>query len=185
MRTALRLGAALSVGWMVACGGEPGADSAALRVPERDLTLQRPAPQVVEVASPVELARSRPEVRTPRRPRAAPKPAPAPESPEAPDAAPTPQPVVALTPAVERPSEAVAEAEAATGSDRELAPGKTVTVIPASAGPSTASDEIGMPPARASRGIFIGGGGGTCRPRRGGGVRGLGPPRPLAGRLRL
>jgi hypothetical protein len=60
--------------------------------------------------------------------------------------------------------------------DRELLPGKTVTVIPASSGPSAGSDRTDeLPPARGR--TLVTGGGGTCRGRgRGPGIPGA--PRP-------
>jgi hypothetical protein len=65
----------------------------------------------------------------------------------------------------------------AASSGRELAPGKTVTVIPVSSGPSIRADEDdSWLPSERPRGIIMGGGG-RC-PRRGG-VRGIG----IAGRI--
>ena len=148
--------------------------------PERDLTLQAPAAAVVEVASPVELSRPAPESKSPAaRPPARPKPAPVP--------LPEPEPEAALVAEVEPvvlPTAAIAEAavepvpeEQPAADGRELAPGKTVTVIPASNGPLIEADgDDSWLPSERARGI-IGAGGGTCRPR--GGVRGIG----IAGRI--
>jgi hypothetical protein len=71
--------------------------------------------------------------------------------------------------------------DADAGAGRELAPGKTVTIIPASAGPATVAEEPEWGPvADRSRGVMVGGGP-RCRPRGGvrGGVRGIG----IAGRI--
>jgi len=60
---------------------------------------------------------------------------------------------------------------------RELAPGKTVTVIPVSSGPTLEADEDdSWLPSERPRGIIVGGG---DRCRRRGGVRGIG----IAGRI--
>ncbi|MBA3317112.1 MAG: hypothetical protein H0T50_03355 [Gemmatimonadales bacterium] len=151
-------------------------------LPARDLTLRSPATPSLEVASPVELARPRVEpqparrrVRTPR-PALAPSPAPVPASPVKDPAVLVP----ALSPALVLADPAPVE-DVAVGAGRELAPGKTVTVIPASAGPSSAAPdtEEGWAPSQPARGVMVGGGGGRCRPR--GGVRGIG----IAGRIPL
>jgi hypothetical protein len=130
------------------------------------------------VASAVELDRPAPParpVRTVVRPRPRPRPAPAPEPVPAPEAvtveAMAPAPLVAEAPPEPKP-------ESATGG-RELAPGRTVTIIPVSNGPVLeAEDDDSWLPSERSRGIGLGGGGGgTCKPRRG--VRGIG----IAGRI--
>jgi hypothetical protein len=137
--------------------------------PDRDLTLKPPAPSAMPVVSAVELDRPEPPappVRTVR-PRPRPKPAPAPVTES-----------IALEPAAPAPAvtQPTPEPEPASGG-RELAPGKTVTVIPVSNGPviEAAEDDSWLPSERA-RGIGLGGGG-TCKPRRG--VRGIG----IAGRI--
>ena len=152
----------------------------AASAPDRDLTLQAPAAEIVDVASPVELSRPAPASRVPAaRPRPRPGPAPEPLPEPEPDPAPVAEPEAAPAVAVAEAAvevEPVPEAQAAAGG-RELAPGKTVTVIPASNGPvlEAEADDSWLPSER-PRGI-IGGGGGTCRPR--GGVRGIG----IAGRI--
>jgi hypothetical protein len=89
-------------------------------------------------------------------------------------------------PAVENPApaptvpvaaEAASVEDMAVGAGRELAPGKTVTAIPASSGPTYApeADDSWVPEGPA-RGLVVGGGD-TCRRR--GGVRGIG----IAGRI--
>ncbi|MBA3892501.1 MAG: hypothetical protein H0X69_02240 [Gemmatimonadales bacterium] len=144
----------------------------------RDLTLQAGAMPAVEVASPVELSRPAPETprraSTSRKPVAAPAPAPVPEAPPAELPAPAFSEAVAVV-TMEAPAE-----EVALGAGQELAPGKTVTVIPASSGPSSAPAEPSWVPTGPSRSVIIeggGGGGGKCRPR--GGARGIG----IAGRI--
>ena len=86
-------------------------------------------------------------------------------------AEPTPEPVT--VPAV---SEALAEPAAtdeASARGRELAPGKTVTVIPVASGPSVEADgDDSWLPSERPRGI-VAGGGGTCRRRGGGGGIGI------------
>jgi len=156
---------------------DAGAHSAAL--PERDLTLQTPPAPAVEVTSAVELSRPAAESRREGRARVSPRPAPAAAPDPVPEVAPTleaafPLPAVAVAEVAAEP--AADEAEAADAS-RELAPGRTVTVIPASSGPSVTLEEPDWGPVGRS---IIGGGGsrpGTCRPR--GGVRGIG----IAGRI--
>jgi hypothetical protein len=148
-----------------------GAEGSAL--PERDLTLQVPATPAVEVASPVELSRAAPEPA--RRAKVSPKPATAPTANHVAAGAPAGQAAV--------PDSAVAVAEAPAepapmenaGAGRELAPGKTVTIVPVSSGPSVTAEDPSWAPDRRGGSTIIGGGegrGGRCRPR--GGVRGIG-----------
>jgi hypothetical protein len=96
---------------------------------QRDLTLAAPAPNV-EIASPVEL--DRPEPRA-ARPRAVRRHVSASNSPPI-DLEPV-RPAIIIQASL-RPMEAAPEPV----SGRELPPGKTVTLIPASSGPSTATD---------------------------------------------
>jgi hypothetical protein len=144
----------------------------------RDLTLQTAATPAVEVASAVELSRAAPEPKPVRRARVSPKPAPAPV-PEAAPAAPAavPDSTVAVAEVLAEPAPVE---DVALGAGRELAPGKTVTIIPASSQPSFAPDDSSWAYPEAGWGTSIrggGGGGGKCRPR--GGVRGIG----IAGRI--
>jgi hypothetical protein len=161
---------------MAGCAGEETRESAEARAPARDLTLQTPVPATLAIASPVELERpvkERPRAseKTPHRPRAAKavrKPVPPVK------AAPVVEPITQPAPAeVIQPAPAPVAEAAPAGAGRELAPGETITVIPASAGPSSSDgDELDLPVERArAGGIFIGRGGGTCRPK--GGVRGF------------
>ena len=178
MRQALRWTAALTLGLATAgCSGGSGAgeeSAAATAGLERDLTLSVAAAPALEVASPVELGRPEPPASrpTPRR-RSAPKPAPAPaEAPPEPDAAPTPEPV-AVPVSLASTDLPDAAAEAPMGAGRELLPGQTVTMIPASSGPSNGGDDIGLP-AEPGRGMFKGGAGNCPHPPRGVGGRPVG-----------
>ena len=146
----------------------------------RDLTLRSPATPVVEVASPVELSRPTPKAPTRRgvshRPVQPASAKPAPAFAPAPDIAPAAQ-AAAPAPAVRVAPEPAPVEDVAVGAGRELAPGKTVTAIPASSGPTYApeADDSWVPEGPA-RGLVVGGGG-TCRRR--GGARGIG----IAGRI--
>lgn len=136
MRTVYLLPLAAVVAAVGGCRSQ-GRESAAISLPQRDLTLAAQAPKV-EIASPVELQQLRTQYRAVRlspiaRPRSArrsslveTKPEPAAVAAAAAPVLPTPNPVAppAGTPADQ-------------GSDRELLPGETVTVIPASSGPSS------------------------------------------------
>lgn len=159
-----------------------GAAAAPTKDPTRDLTLQLPAAPALEVASPVELSRPSPKPTPAPRPKASPRPARAPAVAPKPVAEVSP-PASAVVPIPSLPvtevgAQPVEEESAAVGSGRELAPGKTVTVIPVSAGSSTPLEaEDSWSESRPARGILVGGGGGRCRPR--GGVRGIG----IAGRI--
>lgn len=161
MRTALGL-AVLSVGIM-ACGTAQADRGTATASLKRDITLQGSATEELQVASAVELGRPEPrQHNTPRR-KPSPKPAPAPSTREsAPMAAPAPELVAAPAPV------AVAEAPtpAPDPSGRELAPGKTVQLIPASSGPSSAGPETSYVPTD-GRGFKAGGGHCPTPPRRG------------------
>lgn len=103
---------------------------------QRDLTLAVSAPRL-ETAYPVELERPQPRVnrtRAPRRHVSVQKSAPVVVELE-PIRPAVPRPAVAIQPS---PSPAVTAPEPVSG--RELPPGKTVTLIPASSGPSTSID---------------------------------------------
>jgi hypothetical protein len=150
------------------------------KLPARDLTLRTPATPAIEVASPVELSRALPQPRSTRRPRISPKPAPAPAPDPVPEASPAAEAAVPAPTMEMVRAEPAPEEDATAGAGRELAPGKTVTVIPASSGPSYSPEEPSWGPPGPGRSVIIGGGGGRggkCRPR--GGVRGIG----IAGRI--
>jgi hypothetical protein len=157
------------------CGSEVR-EQAALSVPQRDLTLPAQVPEV-EIASPVELQAIRAQQQTVRPSRRARRPASAPR-PSSIEPKPTPKalaaaPVLTLPTfdSVAKPASTAAE----PANDRELPPGKTVTLIPASSGPSTASEgDDEFPTARGGTiGLGGGRGGGPCPPR--------GPGRGIAG----
>ncbi len=185
MRAASYLPLAFTAAVLVGCAAEShraSTEETASRategtgLPQRDLTLHAPATPAVEVASPVELSRPAPEPA--KRPRVSPRPAPAPVPEPAPEASPAAQvavpiPSVALAEVLAEPAPAE---ELGSGAERELAPGKTVTMIPVSSGPSISPEDHDWVPAT-GRGTIIRGKGGTCRPR--GGVRGIG----IAGRI--
>jgi hypothetical protein len=164
----------------VAAGGcrtaSEGTEQAALGVPQRDLTLQQtPAPEA-EVASAVELARTPTQRPTTQRPRRAHRAAPVQHSeadtPEAAPAALTPVPA----PVQPAPS-ALASAPDAPD-PHALAPGQSVTIIPASSGPTTPADWTDERPSGRERGVDVGGGGhgGRCKPRGTGRMPGRGLP---------
>jgi hypothetical protein len=119
-------------------------------VPQRDLTLVTQTAQV-EVASPLETQLLRTPSRSVHRSRMAARLAPAA----------APKPVVAAPQPVVQP---VPAAPAATPtSNRELPPGKTVTLIPVSSGPSIGTDKTAEFPGERGHTVRAHGGGGTCR----------------------
>ena len=137
------------------CNSQEGQQVAAAR-PQRDLALALQAPEV-EIASAVELGRAQAQpakhavTRTHRRSRAA---TPARASGPSSDIAAVTQPVAQPVPVPVVPVSYPA-------SDRELPPGKTVTMIPASSGPSTAAEPAEDFPT-IHRGTMGGHGGGRC-----------------------
>ena len=174
MRTALLLPLALAAA-AAGCGTTSGGrQETAYQVPARDLTLQEPDVPSVEVASPVELARTpahQASHRARRARRSEPQPrhetAGAGETPAA--AAPAPAPA-----ALEAAPVATAAAEPAD--PHALAPGQTVTIIPASnGGPTTDAAPAERLRPEGGRGVTTmhpgGHGGGGCKPRGGGGRR--------------
>jgi nucleoid-associated protein YgaU len=161
MRTIVPLLLTALVAVVAGCGSDLR-EQATGSVPERDLTLVTPTAQV-EVASPVEtqqIRAARPV--SARRSR--------PLEPKV-ELATVVAPVPAAEP-VAQPARPPAPAN-----DRELLPGKTVTVIPVSAGPPAGTDEVG---GRSDEGRpMVVRGGGTCRGRgRGRGPDIAGVPRP-------
>jgi hypothetical protein len=161
MRTLLLLPLALAVATGGCRTASQGTEQAAFRVPERDLTLRESGAPDVQVASPVELASIPTQRATIHRPQRARRPAPAPRpATPAPTLVPTPaEPVPLATSAVPEPPDPHA-----------LAPGQSVTIIPASSGPSTDPDWTDQRPSGPTRGIAVGSGGhgGGCHPRGGG-----------------
>jgi hypothetical protein len=155
---------------MVAGCGSQAEQPAARSIPKRDLTLVRQAPPI-ETASAVEMAQPKVQQRAiPVRQRARPAPVRAAPVLE-PKIEPVTLPLRVVAPAA---IDSVAEPAAAEPANaRELPPGKTVTVIPASSGPSVETDDFDdFPPLRGGTLIR---GEGTCRGRgRGRGPGGIG-----------
>lgn len=161
----------LAAAAVAGCGSEEGKQTASL--PDRNLSLPARTPEV-QIASPVELGRAQtqPSRRPLRRAR-----------PSSRAVVPTIVPAVlratsaATLPIVKPSSEAPAEVEA-PANDRELPPGKTVTIIPASTGPSVGSEGVEDLPPDTRRPMVVRGGG-TCRGRgRGPGIGIAAVPRP-------
>jgi hypothetical protein len=168
MRTIVLFPLTALVAVAVGCGSV-GREQATRSVPQRDLTLVRQTP-AVEIASPVETHQLRVQHRTVR-------PAFGSRSlePRVSFASVTaPAPVLAVPVPVTQP----VSTPASPANDRELLPGKTITVIPASSTPSTGSDGTDELPATRGR-TKVAHGGGGCRGRgRGPGI-GMAPaPRP-------
>jgi hypothetical protein len=154
---------------VVACGGPSRIQETATSVPQRDLTLSTASSSTTQVVSKIELAPTR-TVQRPRRSNVT-RTVHAVGLPEAPvPAASAVEPAPVTAPVA--PAPGVADASAPDPTGRELAPGRTVTVIPVSAGPSTPEasgrrwSEVPVP--RGPR-VMIGGHGGDCggRPGRG------------------
>jgi hypothetical protein len=167
MRTNILLPLTALVAVVAGCRSE-AREPASRPLLQRDLTLVTPTAQV-EIASPLELQQVRIHRRTIRQ---APRSSREPKIILAPVAAPAP--VLAVPEPVAQP----ASTAATPANDRELLPGKTVTVIPASSGPSAGSDRADeLPPAEGR--TMVARGGGTCRGRgRGPGIGIAGAPRP-------
>jgi hypothetical protein len=177
MRAAVLFPLAFVAVALTGCGGdgtnlsgrEETASRAAAAALERDLTLSVPQVPATEVASAIELSLPKPAPAPVHRhyPRPRPKPAPSAVAESAP--APTPEPVT--VPAVSEALSEPATTDEVFAGGRELAPGRTVTVIPASSGPSVEADPgDSWLPSGGSRGVLVGGGG-TCRRRgEGGGI---------------
>lgn len=153
-------------------------ESAAFQVPRRDLTLQQADAPRVDIASPVELGRAVPvehrSVPRQQKARLAARPTPSAE--------PAGQPVADVPVATPAASAAAVPATPAVyeaPDPNALAPGQTVTVLPASSGSSSSPSgtDQGPPDAQRgdSRGVTIRGGrGGSCGGR-GGHGGGAGP----------
>jgi hypothetical protein len=168
MRTIFLLPLTALVAVVAGCGSV-GREQVARSVPQRDLTLVPQTP-AVEIASPVETHQLRVQQRTVR---------PAFGSralePKVSLASVTVSaPVLAIPEPVAQPT----STSATPADDRELLPGKTVTVIPVSNTPSTGSDGPDELPAARGRTMVAHGGGG-CRGRgRGPGIGIANAPRP-------
>lgn len=154
------------------CGSE-AREQGTRSVPRRDLTLANRSPDLQIVSS---LETGQPQVqrqaaRHPKVRRATTLPAPAPGPAPAAPATPAPVAPTSVAQPVETPE--------APLNDRELLPGKTITIIPVSSGPSPGPDWTEALPPEHGR-PMVSGGGGTCRGRgRGPGIGIAGVPRPV------
>jgi hypothetical protein len=168
MRTVFLLPLLVVLTAVVGCESE-GREQAAASVTGREITLLTPAPEV-EIASPLELRRPQTH-QTVRRSRSTSRPAQALRHA-------TVEPkltlaIVVTPPLTVGPPTSVAPEPV---SDRELPPGRSVTVIPASSGPSAAPDYIDeFPPTRSGTIVR---GGGRCPPRNRPGIGIATRPRP-------
>lgn len=175
MRSILFLPLTALVAVVAGCGSEVR-EQATASLPHRDLTLVSPT-SGVKVASPVEMQQPRIQRRTVPPSHWAARLVPAlRSSPPEPKvrlaAVAVPAPVLAVPPPVAQP------ASSAPNNDRELLPGKTVTLIPASSGPSAGSEPADELPAAHGRTI-VARGGGRCGGRgRGPGIGIAAAPRP-------
>jgi hypothetical protein len=173
MRTVFLLPLTAVVAAVTGCGSE-GREEPVRSAVQRDLTLPARAPEV-EIASPVELQQVLAHQGVgrlwpaPRRAGASRR------------SAVKSRPVAAVVPAA-APAVVVADTAASTASeplnDRELPPGKTVTVIPASTGPSSATDPTDEFPTVRSGSIGVRGGG-RCPTRGRPGIGIATRPRPM------
>ena len=170
MRTTFLLPLSALVALVAGCESE-GGERAAGSVPERDLTLVTHTSEVkfassVETQKPQRTARP---AQAPRSRRLAPT---VKLAAVAEPLAALGAPVVAAEPVAQPASTA-----ATPDNDRELPPGKTITLIPASSGPSTSPDEAEEFPPEGR--TIVARGGDTCRGRgRGPGIGIAAAPRP-------
>ena len=173
MRTVFLLPLTAVVAVVAGCRSA-GRERAALATPQRDLTLATPAREV-DIASPVELRTIRTQNQTVRSLHLTSRRSRPIEPIAVPTAVPA-APVLALP--VSDPVAKPALPTSEPANDRELPPGKTVTVIPVSSGPSTGADWTDERPT-ARGGTMVAGGGGRCRGGgRGPGIGIAGVPRP-------
>ena len=163
MRQRLIFPLVIAAAVLAGCESAPEAtEQATARVPHRDLTLPQLPAAPAAVASAIEIPRTPPN-RSATRPRRVPKSAPVSHSTPKAEIPPPAVEATASEPA-DAPALAPAPAPSPPPSPRELAPGQTVTVIPASSGPSVVAEPRDEVPSRAGRAIMRGRGG-TCRPR--------------------
>ena len=145
---------------LAGCSSEPG-EQATASLPERDLTLVTQDAQV-EIASPVETQLLRRPVRTVHPPERVTRPVRAPRfkhveaTPSAVVVATAPAPIL-----IPEPRTLPVPIAPAANDGRELLPGKTVTLIPASSGPSISPDDADAYPATHGR-VIVSRGGGNC-----------------------
>ena len=158
----------VSITVIAGCRSVPG-EQATGSVQERDLTLVTPSADV-EVASPVETQLLRRQVRTVHPSERVTRPA---RAPSAVVAAAAPAPIL-----IPEPRTLPVPILLPANDGRELLPGKTVTVIPASSGPSISPDDSEAYPATHGR-VIVSRGGGNCGGRgRRPGIGIAGSPRP-------
>jgi hypothetical protein len=171
----------LATAALVAAGcGSPSRNPEVGQVPQRDLTLQQAAAPQVEVASSVELARAVPvEHRTTTHARSSRRVLRT-AAPNAPALTPAIADVPVSTPTASAAAVPASPASYEAPDPHSLAPGQTVTVLPAGNGAGAAPSPINDAPPDAqrgeSRGVTIRGGhGGSCGGRggRGGGSPGF------------
>ena len=170
MRAVLLLPLSVVMAGITGCGHQ-GREEVAVAATERDLTLPARAPEL-ETASAIELQQPLAKPQAARRSSGSSRPAQASRVKSGRARAVAAAPVTA---AVAKPSQPTPDTH--VPSDRELLPGKTITVIPASSGPTTAAepvDELPMPKAR--RGFIGIRGGGKCPPRPARGIGIVGVP---------
>ena len=174
MRTSFRLPLAALLAVVGGCSTEARDQTGS--VPERDLTLATPAVEI-KIASPVE----RRQVRATRPVMARRS---SPSRPKVTLAVVTAPPAgleaaSARSLAVPAPVDQPADTASVPENDRELFPGKTITVIPAGGGPSIGSDGVDELSGPQGRPMVARSGGGTCRGRgRGPGIGIAAAPRP-------
>jgi len=174
MRTVFLVPLTAMVAVLGGCGSG-GTEEAALPVTERDLTFLAAAPQV-EIASQVELQQPSHRQSLPRS--VTHKAAPAPR--RARDES-RRLPAVVTAPSLVLPSDTAARPVSTASepvNDRELPPGKTVTAIPVSSGPSSTVEPTDEFPTIRAGSVGVRGGG-RCPPRRGPGIGIATGPRPV------
>ncbi|HJR16568.1 MAG TPA: hypothetical protein VJ808_06920 [Gemmatimonadales bacterium] len=173
MRSVPLLQLAILVG--AAAGCQPDSSPQSGKIPERDLTLVTHISEA-KIASPVEIQQPGIDRRAPRSSPAARRMArPSGDRKSSVRLAEVVAPVPSL--AASEPASQPVSPTSSTN-DRELPPGKTVTLIPASSGPSPSADRGGDLP-RSGGHTMVGRGGGKCGGRgRGPGIGIAGVPRP-------
>jgi hypothetical protein len=150
---------------LAACGGSTRIQESATSIPQRDLTLTPATGATTQFASKLELGVPTQEVRQTRAPRAS-RQGRVTRVPDVPAAqAPTPVAVAAPAPVTDAPP----PPPPPDPTGRELAPGATITVIPASTSSGSAgggTDWSEIPAPREGGVVMIGGGhGGRCQGR--------------------
>jgi hypothetical protein len=174
MRTVVLLPFAAVAAVLTGCGSQ-GRESAARSVPQRDLTLGAQTREL-DIASPVELQALRTQYQTVRPSRTLRRSSAQRSSPVV--AQPAPAAAVPTVVLVSHPVAEPASTPSEPANDRELLPGKTVTLIPASSGPSTTPEWTDEGPPARGRTMVVGGGGRCPGRGRGPGIGIATAPRP-------